>query len=274
MKIENNLFNLDHGAYIVTGGLGFLGKAHCHAIAAFGGTPVIIDVNIEEGELIKSEIKEKYNIEIELFEGDITSKISLERICKKINNNYKICGLVNNAARNPLVTKNGLENSSRLEIFKLEDWEKDIKVGLTGSFLCTQVFGTNMSKNDGGSIVNISSDLGIISPKQSLYEIKGLSKNNQPVKPITYSVVKSGLIGLTKYTSTYWPKKVRANCICPGGILNNQSEDFLQKVNCEIPLGRLANLDEYSGILIYLLSNASSYMNGSVISVDGGRTAW
>ena len=118
-----------------------------------------------------------------------------------------------------------------------------------------------MSEND-GSIVNISSDLGIIS-KQSLYEIEGVDKNNQPVKPITYSVVKSGLIGLTKYTSTYWPKKVRANCICPGGILNSQSEDFLQKVNSEIPLGRLANLDEYSGILIYLLSNASSYMNGS-----------
>ena len=100
------------------------------------------------------------------------------------------------------------------------------------------------------------------------------AENKQPVKPVTYSVIKSGLIGLTKYTATYWPKKVRCNCICPGGVFDNQSEEFLQRIKSEIPLMRLAHKDEYSGILIFLLSQASSYMNGSTISIDGGRTCW
>ena len=142
-------------------------------------------------------------------------------------------------------------------------------VGLTGSFLCTKCFGNLIAKNrNGGSIINISSDLGLIGPKQSLY-----SKKN--FKPVSYSVVKSGIIGLTKYTSTYWAdKNIRCNAICPGGIKNNQPEAFLKKINKEIPLGRLAKKDEYQGVIVWILSDASSYLNGAVIPIDGGRTAW
>lgn len=110
---------------------------------------------------------------------------------------------------------------------------------------------------------------------ERLYAKEGLSKECQPVKPVTYSIVKSGLIGLTRYLSTYWADKgVRCNAICPGGVENGQSENFLRSVSSRIPMGRLANVDEYQGAIVWMVSDASSYLNGSIISIDGGRTAW
>ena len=274
MIIKTSIFSLKPGAYIVTGGLGFLGSFHCKAIAAFGGRPIAIDVNEKNANDLKREIKDEYDVDLVVIESDITSKESLSRAADEIQRDFIIHGLVNNAARNPSVGKAGLEINSRLEDYSLDDWNFDIGVGLTGAFLCTQIFGSIMNQKQGGTIVNISSDLGLIAPKQSLYYQQGKSESEQAKKPVSYSVIKSGLIGLTKYTSTYWPLKVRCNCLCPGGVFNNQSEEFLNRVNSEIPLGRLANCDEYAGALIYLLSSSSSYMNGSIISIDGGRTAW
>ena len=138
---SNKIFNLDKGAYIVTGGLGFLGKAHCHAIAAYGGTPIIADIHRKGLENIKEEIKEIYKKDILFFEGDITSKKKMNDIANMIEKDFPIKGLINNAARNPIVTSDGLKNSSRLENFSLEDWELDLKIGLTGAFICTQIFG-------------------------------------------------------------------------------------------------------------------------------------
>ena len=274
MKIKKTIFNLEKGAYLVTGGLGFLGTYHCKAIAAFGGIPIALDLNKNYGDDLKKEIKNDYGVDLHCYETDITSKKDLKITADSIKNKFVIKGLINNAARNPIVSKVGLQNKSRFENYSIDEWDKDLKVGLTGAFLCTQIFGSIMNQNDGGSIINISSDLGLISPKQSLYSDSNTPESERSVKPVSYSVVKSGLIGLTKYTSTYWPTKIRCNCLCPGGILNNQSNEFLEKVNQEIPMKRLANIDEYTGAIIYLLSNASSYMNGSIISIDGGRTAW
>ncbi len=271
---SKSIFDLTHGAYIVTGGSGFLGRAHCHAIAAFGGTPIILDLNKSASDILLEEIKSEHDVRAQVYPIDITSKEELLKVLAEITKSLPIKGLVNNAARNPVVSRTGLETSSRLENFSLEDWDKDINVGLKGSFLCTQVFGSHMNEFQGGSIVNISSDLGIIAPKQSLYKIENKNESEQPVKPVTYSIVKTGLIGLTRYTASYWPTKIRCNCLCPGGIENNQSQSFLNKVCAEIPLGRLAKLDEYGGALIFLLSSASSYMNGAIISIDGGRTTW
>ena len=154
--------------------------------------------------------------------------------------------------------------------------EQDIAVGLTGSFICTKYFGFEISQNkNGGTIVNISSDLGIIGPDQRLYREEGIPLNKQSVKPVTYSVVKSGLIGLTRYTATYWSdKNVRCNAICPGGVENGQPAEFLEKVHSRIPMNRLAKPYEYQSTLVWMLSDASSYLNGAIISVDGGRTAW
>ena len=127
----------------------------------------------------------------------------------------------------------------------------------------------------GGIILNISSDLSVISPDQRIYQLKGISEENQPVKPVTYSVVKNGLIGLTKYVATYWASKgVRCNALSPGGVLTDQDSEFINKLNRLIPLGRMASKDEYRSTVQYLCSEASSYVNGQNIIVDGGRSIW
>jgi len=211
------------------------------------------------------------------FAIDITDekmiKSNVERLIERFG---KIDGLVNNAANNPKVEDSKKVNFSRLENFPLNIWNDDIAVGLTGSFLCAKHYGFAISQNsNGGSIVNISSDLGLIAPDQRLYAKDGIDVNKQNVKPVTYSVVKTGLIGLTRYLATYWAdKNVRCNVMCPGGVENGQPDDFLEEVNKRIPMGRMADSNEYQGTLLWMLSDASSYLNGAIIPVDGGRTAW
>ena len=268
-------FDLNKGYYVVTGGLGLLGKKHCEAILKYGGIPLIIDINTNEFSKFSDYLYKKYKKRPLFFDIDITNENSLKKIIKESANfDLPIRGLINNAARDPKVSNVGLENNNRLEEFSLIEWEKDLSVGLTGAFLCTKYFGSLMNNNEGGTIINISSDLGLIAPNQRLYKNEDEIPEKQPVKPVSYSVIKSGLIGLTRYTSTYWPTKVRCNCLCPGGVFNNQSNDFIEKVSELIPLGRLANHDEYMPAIVFMLSNASSYMNGAIISIDGGRTCW
>ena len=147
---------------------------------------------------------------------------------------------------------------------------------LTGAFLCSQVFGAAMVKDGkGGVILNIASDLSVFSPDQRLYRKQGLADNMQPVKPVTYSVIKAGLIGLTRYLATYWADdKVRCNALSPGGVFNGQGDEFVQRLSSLIPLGRMASKDEYRAAVQFLCSDASSYMNGQNMVIDGGRSAW
>lgn len=272
-----NRFNLNNKIIIVTGACGLLGREHVEAIADAGGIPIIIDIdNLKVNEFVDY-INEKFQIKSMGFVVDITKEESVRKNCEEIIRNFgKIDGLVNNAANNPKVENNKEKNFSRLENFMIENWHSDLNVGLLGSFLCIKYYGFAISKNiNGGNIVNISSDLGLVAPDQRLYKISGIEESKQPVKPITYSVVKTGLIGLTRYVATYWAEKnVRCNAICPGGVENNQNSDFINEVKKRIPLNRLAHKDEYQGILIFLLSDASSYITGSVIAADGGRTTW
>ena len=122
--------------------------------------------------------------------------------------------------------------------------------------------------------MNIASDLSVIAPDQRIYRREGIEEHLQPVKPVTYSVIKAGLIGMSNYFATYFNGRIRSNALCPGGVENNQDQEFLKKVINLIPAGRLAKVDEYKGTIIYMLSDASAYMNGATLSVDGGRTTW
>lgn len=271
------LFRLDSKVIVITGATGLLGRKHAEAVACYGGTPILLDLSQQEVDSFANELNDKYKIDSVGFAIDITDEKAIENNAKQLIERFgKIDGLVNNAANNPKVEQSSEVNFSRLENFSLDIWNKDISVGLTGSFLCAKYYGYEISKNPtGGSIVNISSDLGLIAPDQRLYSKLGLSENQQPVKPITYSVVKTGLIGLTRYLSTYWAdKNVRCNAICPGGVENGQSTDFLEDVSSRIPMNRLAQADEYQGTLLWMLSDASSYLNGAIVPVEGGRTAW
>jgi NAD(P)-dependent dehydrogenase (short-subunit alcohol dehydrogenase family) len=245
-------------------------------IAAYGGTPVLLDLKAKALDDLAKKINKKYDVEAVGFSVDITNEEKVKETSFQIVKKFKkIDGLVNNAANNPKVEDTSSKNFSRLENFPLKTWNQDISVGLTGAFLCAKYFGSVISQNpNGGSIVNISSDLGLIAPDQRLYSQPG-KLEKQSVKPITYSVIKTGIIGLTRYLATYWTSQnIRCNALCPGGVENSQPEDFLQKISTRIPMGRLARKDEYQGTLLWMLSDASSYLNGAIIPVDGGRSAW
>ena len=277
MKTIDKLFSLKNRVIIITGAAGLLGQEHANSVAMADGIPILIDINVEKVNKLAKELNKKYGVEAVGYKVNITNEKEIIINTKKIISRYKkIDGLVNNAANNPKIEEDSEKSFSRLENFPENLWNEDISVGLTGTYLCLKHYGYQISKNsNGGSIVNISSDLGLIAPDQRLYLKPNVNQNNQPVKPVTYSVVKSGVIGLTRYVATYWAdRNVRCNVICPGGVNNGQTKEFLEKIHKRIPMERLANSDEYQGTLIWMLSDASSYLNGAVIPVDGGRTVW
>ena len=273
------MFDLTGKVVVITGGAGKLGRKHAEAVAEFNAIPVILDLyKTEINEVVKC-IRDQYGVNALGFQVDITVEDQVSECCKEIKSNFgKIDVLINNAANNPKI-ENEKENKnfSRLENFNLSAWNQDISVGLTGAFLCSKYFGFEISKNtNGGSIINISSDLGLIAPDQQLYQEEGVPFEKQTVKPVTYSVVKTGLIGLTRYLATYWPtKNVRCNVLCPGGVLNDGlSKEFLNNIHQRIPLRRMAHEDDYKSAIVFLISDSSCYLNGAIIPVDGGRTAW
>jgi NAD(P)-dependent dehydrogenase (short-subunit alcohol dehydrogenase family) len=271
------LFRLDDKVIVITGATGLLGRKHAEVVACYGGIPILLDLSQQAVDELANELNDKYKVDAVGFTVNITDEEAIEDNVKQLVKKFgKIDGLVNNAANNPKVEDSEEVNFSRLENFPLDIWDDDIAVGLTGSFLCAKHYGFAISKNiNGGSIVNISSDLGLIAPDQRLYSKEGVANDRQNVKPVTYSVVKTGLIGLTRYLATYWAdKNVRCNAMCPGGVENGQSEEFLKEVNTRIPMERMANVGEYQGALLWMLSDASSYLNGAIIPIDGGRTAW
>ena len=271
-----NIFDLSNRVAIITGGAGLLGEKHAEAIAEFGGIPILLDIDKINGHKIAKKISKKFKIDCQFILCDITDELQILDAKNSILHDYNgIDILINNAAINPEINSIKGKNLSRLENFSINQWNLELNVGLTGSMLCSKIFGHEMANKRKGVILNISSDLGIISPDQRIYKINGLSENDQPVKPITYSVIKHGLIGLTKYLATYWANKnVRCNAICPGGIYNNQPKEFVKNLLKLIPLGRMADPNEYKASILFMLSDASKYMNGVIIPIDGGRSIW
>ena len=269
------LFDVSGRVAIVTGGAGLLGYHHGAILAAAGAHVVLLDLASADPQGRGAQLSNEYGAESIGLVCDITSESSLEHARVQILEKFgRIDILINNAANNPKV-EDGNTSWSRLENFPLESWDADIRVGLTGAFLCSRVFGAEMAKRGSGVIVNLASDLAIIAPDQRLYRVDGLPEDQQPVKPVTYSVVKSALLGLTRYLATYWSDaNIRVNAISPGGVLNGQPEVFLSRLKNLIPMGRMADRDEYQGAILFLCSDASSYMTGSNLVIDGGRTCW
>ncbi|OPY85303.1 MAG: 3-oxoacyl-(acyl-carrier-protein) reductase FabG [Smithella sp. PtaU1.Bin162] len=275
-NLKQNLFDLTGQVAIITGGTGLLGKQHAEAIASAGGIPVLADISLNGNLPAKSEWNERFGKSACAIQVDITQPKSVRALLAHVLNRYnRIDILINNAANNPKMEDKSEKEFSRLEFFPLTQWESDLAVGLTGSFLCSQIIGSEMARRKKGVIINVASDLALIAPDQRLYRRDGLPEEHQPVKPITYSIVKTGLIGLTRYLATYWADcGVRVNAISPGGVYNGQPDEFVNKLNNLIPLGRMARLNEYQGAILFLCSDASSYMTGANLIVDGGRSCW
>lgn len=272
-------FNLQSKTALITGASGLLGMQHAYALLQSGARVILTDIDSKS--LSKSKEKLETTFDSSLIDThvmDVTNLNDIQNISKYfLKKALRIDILINNASVDSKVKgTEGLLNSSRLENFSIDQWNLEIEVGLTGAFFCTQVFGSDMSKDGlGGVILNIASDLSVISPNQSLYQKDELDQDSQPVKPITYSVVKTGLIGLTRYVATYWADKgVRCNALSPGGVFTNQSDEFVKKISSLIPLNRMAKKNEYHSAIQFLCSDASLYLNGQNIVMDGGRSIW
>ena len=253
---------LQNKVIIVTGGSGLLGRQHCQAIKEAGGIPITWD--------------KVPHAEYKSYTVDVTNKEAIiSMLDTVIQKHGPIYGLVNNVANDPKVDDAESLAWSRFENYDLELWNNDLTVGLTSSFLCSQIVGRHMADQNEGVIVNIASDLSVISPDQRLYQKEGIPADQQPVKPVGYSVVKHGLIGLTKYLATYWAEKnIRVNALSPGGVQTNQDPEFVQRLENRIPMGRMAHVDEYQQAVVFLLSDASQYMTGQNLVIDGGRSVW
>ncbi|MHB8470814.1 MAG: SDR family oxidoreductase [Gaiellaceae bacterium] len=270
------MFDLSGRVAVITGGAGFLGVRHGAAIAEFGGIPVLVDLRGDEAQAQAAKLARRFGVDALGLAADLTLEEAVENALTTVLERFgRVDILINNAANNPKVVSEGGSPWSRLESFPLEVWQADLDVGLTASFLCSRVFGGEMARRGGGVILNIASELALIGPDQRLYRVPGLSDDQQPVKPVSYPVVKAGLLGLTRYLATYWAEQgVRVNALSPGGVRETQDDTFVARLTELIPLGRMAEPDEYKGAIAFLVSDASAYMTGANLVVDGGRTAW
>ena len=267
-----NYLDLNNKNSLITGGAGFLAEQHINAVLENNGNVILIDNNNKKISQLKKKFKNLQD-RVSIFQCDITSPNEIKKLFNKLKKKeIKIHILINNASNDYTPAKiNKFKNKIKLENFDHKLWFEDINVGLYGAFLCCKFFGKEMASRGEGVILNIASDLSIIAPDNRLYNKS--SKNINKVKPVTYSIVKHGIIGLTKYIASYWgSSNIRCNALAIGGIQNNQPKQFVKKISKLIPLGRMAKKNEYKSTIAFLISDASSYVTGATIVADGGRT--
>lgn len=265
-------FDLTGKRALITGAAGLLGREHANALVEIGAEVIMTDISEKALLACQTSMEPSYRNKVKIAIMDVTGEESIREVASKYGD---IDVLVNNAAIDAKVTtgdQGGVE-LTRLEHFPLAEWNRQIAVGLSGAFLCARVFGTEMAKRKSGVILNIASDLSVFAPDQRLYRKPGLSEDEQPVKPVTYSVIKTALIGLTRYLAGYWADHgVRVNAMSPGGVFNNHPDEFVKRLSNLIPMGRMAHLEEYRAAVQFLCTPASSYLTGQNIVVDGGRS--
>ncbi|WEA01247.1 SDR family oxidoreductase [Mucilaginibacter sp. SJ] len=265
-----DLFSLKGKTAVVTGALGLIGRKHCEALASAGANVIVADINAEETKAFAAQLGDNH-----LGLGvDVTSKDSLIDALNATLDQYDAVDiLVNNAAindkfENPAMAK----ELSAFENYPLEAFQQSLNVNITGVFLCSQVFGTHMALQRSGSIINIASTYGMVGPDQSIYRD---SLGQQTFyKSAAYPVTKGAIINFTRFLAAYWGHTgVRVNTLSPGGVEAGQTEDFIGNYSAKTLLGRMAQASDYQGALIFLASEASAYMTGANLVVDGGWTA-
>ena len=265
-----NLFNLEGKTAIVTGALGLIGKQHCIALAEAGANVVVADIDEAKAVAFAKTLGDKH---LGVY-TNVIDEANLKSIRDLVLKKYgSIDVLVNNAAINDMFENPALAaEQSKFENYPLEMWKKSLEVNVTGVFLCAQVFGTPMAEQGKGSIINVASTYGIVGPDQSIY--KNQNGEQAFYKSASYPATKGAVINFTRFLAAYWGNKgVRVNTLSPGGVENSQNDWFVENYSKKTLLGRMASATDYQGALIFLASDASSYMTGANLVVDGGWTA-
>ncbi|QKJ28839.1 SDR family oxidoreductase [Mucilaginibacter mali] len=264
------IFSLKGKIAVVTGATGLLGRKHCEALAMSGANVIATDVNEPAVKQLAANLGQQHKGMV----MDVTSKQSVTGVLEAIMNEFGTVDiLVNNAAINDMFEKPSMAAElSAFENYPLDALQKSMDVNITGVFLCSQVFGTRMARQGRGSIINIASTYGMVGPDQSIY--KNEAGEQVFYKSAAYPITKGAVLNFTRFLASYWGNKgVRVNTLSPGGVENEQSTQFIGQYSAKTLLGRMANPSDYQGALIFLASDASAYMTGANLVVDGGWTA-
>jgi 2-deoxy-D-gluconate 3-dehydrogenase len=268
-------FRLDGQVAVVTGGAGLLGKEFCRSLAEAGARVVMADFN-EAVAIDAANVLKRDGLTVLPLGVDVTKPESVDNMVSRTLEKFgRLDVLVCSAALDPKFDSShvGEQGANAFETYPLTAWKEALDVNLTGMFLCAQAAVKPMLAQDHGVIINICSTYGLVGPDQRIYRRPG--ETRQAFKPAFYSVTKAGVLGLTRYLATYYAgRNIRANCLTPGGVFNQHDDVFVQNYSARTVLGRMAHKDEMSGALLYLASDASTYMTGSNLVVDGGWTAW
>jgi NAD(P)-dependent dehydrogenase (short-subunit alcohol dehydrogenase family) len=271
-KKSSELFSLANKVVVVTGGAGLLGQVFCQSLVDVGAHVAIVDLDLASAETVAKRINKSDAQRVIAVGSDITSPESVtQMVANVVKQLGRIDVLVNNAASKGSSLDAFFES---FEDYSLKTWREVMSVNIDGLFLVAQAVGKQMKKQGGGSIIQTSSIYGVVAPDQRIYE--GSEYNGRPINtPAVYSASKSAVNGLTNYLATYWASsKIRVNSLTPGGIASGQNSEFNKKYSNRVPLGRMGEATELVGALIYLASDASSYVTGQNLIVDGGLSAW
>ena len=266
------IFDVKHKNIVLTGASGTLGSQYSHFLSAAGANMILVDLDDKKNKMLEKQIVKKYHTKCKSYLADISNKEEIKNVSSKIISEFRtIDGLINNAGFTSTFAKKQTKSYvTSFEEFPLELWNKTLAVNLTGVFLCSQEFGKVMAKRKKGVIINIASHYGLIGADQRIYGKSGLNLS------ASYAASKAGIVNLTRYLASYWRKKnIRVNTLTPGGVLDRKhhSREFVKKYSERTILNRMANENEYNGAILFLISDASSYMTGGNLVIDGGWTA-